>query len=796
MHDRIDYLEGQVKRLGQENDRLKRLLSQHGIDHESNTAEPDDKVVTKTKQNQKSDKLSPQEKIDLYRSYFRGREDVYALRWENAKTGRKGYSPACENEWRPGVCGKPKIKCSVCPNQQWKSLNDQALYAHLTGKNFIGVYPLLQNEHCYFLAIDFDKEHWQKDVTAFVKVCDEYQVPRLVERSQSGNGAHVWICFGEPISASMARNLGTALLTLTMQLHSHLSMDSYDRLFPNQDTLPKGGFGNLIALPLQGKRRAEGHCTFIDVERNFSPFADPWQVLAETNQLSLVEVQSLLTKIQSEAGILDVTSIVSDEEEALLPWERQVAANRDCPIISEILPKQLEIVKANLLYVPMAKLPAKLINQVRKLAAFQNPEFYRAQAMRLSTFGKPRVIHCAEVLSDYIGLPRGCETELFKLLSHYKIQTDWVDKCEVGNEIQVSFLGELSSDQQDSVNTLLKYDIGVLSARTGFGKTVVAAKMIAERKTNTLILVHRQQLLEQWQERLMSFLGLDKKQIGVVKSGKFKLTKHIDIAMLQSLAKQGEVVTEVSHYGHVVVDECHHLSAFSFEQVLRQVKAKYVLGLTATPYRKDGHHPIIFMQCGPIRFQTSKKVQLEQNLTVYSKQVMLQRNQDADGITALYQSLMEDEVRNQFIFEELIKAYWLGRYPLLLTSRKKQLDWFEGKLSEAKICEVYVLKGGMCKKSKETIMRAIEKNTSNRILLATGSYIGEGFDDPKLDTLFLALPISWHGTLQQYLGRLHRAHRDKQDIQVYDYVDVYSPICMRMYQKRVKKYKALGYQIE
>lgn len=315
-------------------------------------------------------------------------------------------------------------------------------------------------------------------------------------------------------------------------------------------------------------------------------------------------------------------------------------------MITETLPEELKIVKADLIYVPMQYLPAKLINRIKKIAAFQNPEFYRAQAMRLPIFDKPRVIHCAELFQDHIALPRGCEEELRKLFAHYQIQMYCVDKRESRREIYVEFQGKLSQEQQASIDALMQHDIGVLAAKTGFGKTVIAAKMIAERNTNTLILVHRQQLLEQWQEKLMSFLGITKNQIGIVKSGKFKLTKQIDIAMLQSLVKQGVVTSEIDQYGQVIVDECHHISAFSFEKILKNVKAKYVLGLTATPFRKDGHHPIIFMQCGPIRFQTSKNHQdtIEQSLTVYSKQITLMRTTPTDGIANLYQLLAEDEV--------------------------------------------------------------------------------------------------------------------------------------------------------
>lgn len=797
MTDEIILLKNLVETLQEENENLKKLLQQHNIFYSPPIMNAEKKNENKTQCNSQDQILTPEEKIRLYRSFFRGRDDVYALRWENTKTNRSGYSPACENEWRPKVCGKPKIKCNACPNQKWRSITDQVMYAHLTGECFIGIYPLLQNDHCYFLAIDFDKEQWQVDVIAFAKICDEYKVPYLVERSQSGNGAHIWIFFEEAIPAVTARNLGTALLTLTMQQHPHLSMDSYDRLFPNQDTLPKGGFGNLIALPLQGKRRTQGNSSFINIDNDFIPYHDPWKMLEKTKKLSLEDTQFILDKVQKLTGILDI-EYISTEEDPILPWEHRSKTVDNYPVISESIPSIIEIVKADLLYISIQYLPTKLINSLRKIAAFQNPEFYRAQAMRLSTFGKPRVIHCAELFSKYIGLPRGCKEKLLDLLSHYNIKATMIDKREEGKDIEVTFSGELLESQKKSIDALLQHDIGVLSATTGFGKTVVAASMIASRKTNTLILVHRQQLLEQWQERLMTFLGLEKKQIGVVKSGKFKLTNSIDIAMMQSLVKEGKVADEVSQYGHVIVDECHHLSAFSFEQLLKRVKAKYVLGLTATPYRKDGHHPIIFMQCGPIRFQTTTKIESDfekLTLAVYIRQTAFKQIEENNHISQLYQQLVEDQVRNQFILQDLIKVFNAGHNPLLLTERTQHLDWFTEQLNVAGVNEIYVLKGGMRKKSREEVIKKLNENQTNRILLATGRYIGEGFDDPKLDILFLALPISWHGTLQQYVGRLHRLHHQKQAIKVYDYVDSHSPVLLRMYKKRVKKYKAMGYSV-
>lgn len=709
-----------------------------------------------------SNRLTPSEKITLLRSLFHGRTDVYAIRWEN-KNGRSGYSPACKNEWDRRFCRKPKIKCSECPNSEWLPVTDKLIHSHLTGKQMIGVYPLLKDETCHFLAIDFDKATWREDVLSFMKVCRLFSVPAILERSQSGNGAHIWIFFASAIPANIARALGTGLLTQTMQEQHGLSLDSYDRLFPNQDTLPKGGFGNLIALPLQGRRRKQGNSIFLDDE--LRPYLDPWSVLKKVIPMQEKEIYKLVDQLREKGGVLDV-NFTHTEDDSNEPWSKP-KPKTGYPIIAEQLPKKLEITKANLLYVPHRMLPAPLINQIKKIAAFQNPEFYRAQAMRLSTFGKPRVITCVEELPEYIGLPRGCESELLNLLDHYKIKAEICDKTQKGKAVKVEFSGELRPDQHKALNQLIQHQYGILSATTAFGKTVIAAKIIEKRKINTLVLVHRQQLLEQWRERLCSFLGLKTKDIGVLGGGRNKLTGNIDIAMLQSLSKQEDIDEILAGYGQVVVDECHHISAFSFEKVLKEVKAKFVLGLTATLTRKDGHHPIILMQCGPVRHSVSNKNFISQSEMIPKVHVRnttfnLPNNEiNATKMAEVYQALVNHSERNEQIFNDVLQALEQKRTPLLLTGRTQHLDWFADRFSKF-VKNMFVLKGGI-KQSK--------------------------------NTLFLTLPISWQGTLQQYVGRLHRFHKNKKDIYVYDYVDDQVSLLNRMFQKRLKKYNAMGYEI-
>ena len=662
---------------------------------------------------------------------------------------------------------------------------------------------LLQDETCYFLAVDFDKATWREDAFAFFKICRKFSVSAILERSQSGNGAHVWIFFAEPIAANIARSLGTGLLTQVMQEQHTISLESYDRLFPNQDTLPKGGFGNLIALPLQGSRRKQGNSLFLD--DTLKPYIDQWRFLITINPMRQGEVITALDRLKEQGGLLDVMAGEVDEvdeveEERSFPWVLPQLQQK-YPIINDPLPQQIELVLANLLYIPHKNLSVILVNRIKKIAAFQNPEFYRAQKMRISTYGKPRVIGCAEEFPEYIGLPRGCMTDLILLLEHYSIKVSVCDETEAGKPITVNFCGILRPDQEKVFHILNKNRYGILVAATAFGKTIIAAKMISERKINTLILVHRQQLLEQWRERLSTYFDIPVSSIGVIGGGRNKPTGIIDIAMLQSVSKH-EMQHDIVQYGQVIVDECHHLSAFSFEQVLKKVRARYILGLTATPTRKDGHHPIILMQCGPILHRVDGKDyiiagQMQHRVCVRNTSFVQTYTDVTLKISDFYRELINCETRNEQIFNDVIAALKAKRVPLLLTQRTAHLDWFTARFKSS-VEHLFVLRGGMKRSEREEVLHTLATlpDEAERLILATGSYIGEGFDYPKLDTLFLTMPISWHGILQQYVGRLHRQYQNKKDVLVYDYVDVGIPLFYKMYQKRLKKYLAMGYNVE
>lgn len=613
-------------------------------------------------------RFSTAEKVALFRRLFSGRTDVYPIRWEGKTSGKSGYAPACTNEWRAGFCEKPRIKCGDCSNRVLIPLSDAVIYDHLAGEHTVGVYPLLEDDTCNFLAVDFDEADWRDDALAFTKSCEGLGVPVALEISRSGKGAHAWVFFSGRVSARDARRLGSAIITHTCARTRQLKLGSYDRLFPNQDTMPKGGFGNLIALPLQKFPREQGFSVFVDAD--LQPHKDQWAFLATVQSMAAHDIEPTILRATGGVHPLDVTFI--DDEDLTTPWKRQTTTVKK---LTGPMPKSLTITLANLIYFEKAQLPQALANRLIRLGAFQNPEFYRAQAMRMSVWDKPRVIGCAESYPQHIALPRGCLDAALSLLEENGIACDLRDERFCGQTLEVSFFGNLRPDQESAISEVLLHDFGVLCAPTAFGKTVAAAAVIARRGVNTLVLVHRTELLKQWQERLQAFLGVGKGVVGTIGGGKAKPTSRIDVAVMQSLSRQGEVNPLVEGYGQVIIDECHHVGAVSFDAILKRVKAKYVLGLTATPIRRDGQQPIIFMQCGPIRHTAAASV---------------------------------------------------------------------------------------------------------------GS---------PLDTLVLAMPVSWKGTLQQYAGRLHREHMGKTDVRIIDFIDTGHPALVRMWDKRQAGYRAMGYRL-
>ena len=807
---RYNKLLRQYEVLHKENEVLKSLLKIHGVEYETRMKEDMNKPIYSLV-SVPTITLSIDERIRLFQSLFKGREDVFARRWFSKTTGKSGYQPVCINEWKQGICDKKKYRCVICPNRNFAPLTTQDMYRHLEGKDeyccdVVGLYAIMQDNNCAFLCADFDDKNckygYKEDVLAYVGVCREWLIPYAIERSRSGNGAHVWIFFEAPLPASKARRLGNAILTEAMTRNGQMSFNSYDRFFPNQDYLPEGGFGNLVALPLQGQARRKENSVFVD--NDFLVYKDQWAFLYNLKKIQESTIDQLLRlHYQEELGKLSMSS----EHK---PWVTPLPQN----ITQEDFHAKVEIIKADKLYIPLKAVSAKVLNHLKRIAAFKNPEFYSKQALRLSTYAIPRIISCFDITNEYLAMPRGCEDATRSFLNDNAVTYTITDKTNHGNKISVSFQGEEREEQLEAINALLPYTNVILHATTAFGKTVTAAAIIARKKVNTLILVHSKALLKQWHDRLTEFLNIDYPKheeknkrgrrkvfspIGCFDSSGNTLHGIIDIALIQSCLDEDGVKPFVQDYGMVIVDECHHVSSITFEQVLMSIKVHTIYGLTATPIRKDGHQPIIFMQCGPIRFSTDVKSQMAKQsfdrfliprFTSYNSIL-----EDRLSIATLYKYISEDEIRNNLIVEDICKAVNTGRTPIILTNRTAHVSVLAEKLN-ATIKNVISLTGAGTTREKREAMQRLQTipDSEQLVIVATGKYVGEGFDYPRLDTLFLALPISWKGLLTQYAGRLHREYEGKKDVRIYDYIDIHEPICDSMYRKRLKGYAAIGYK--
>ncbi|MDR1409815.1 MAG: DEAD/DEAH box helicase family protein [Oscillospiraceae bacterium] len=802
------HLLAELKSLRAENDRLKAELDENSaeVPHTEDTSAPPSPAAI----NQKS---NPVEKVALFMGLFRGRDDVYAKRWFSAKTNKSGYSPVCLNEWVPDVCDKKRYKCALCPRRRFAVPDSSAVFRHLSGKDpngadILALYPLTADDQCCFLAIEFCGANWRDDVTAFRTTCTDFALSPAVE-AVDAESVRVWFFFRDEIPAILARRFGSALLTAAMNRRHEIPFGVYDRLFPNSDIAPRGYFGAPIPLPLSGRARKTGRNVFVD--HSYLPYGDQWAFLSQIPKASLAQVE---TVIRDLGGDTELGQLVSCEDNESKPWN----LNSKMTALSAMnFPEKIEIVKANMLHICKAGISQAALNCLRRLGAFRNPEYAKAERMRLPTRDLPRIIDCTREGQEYLSLPRGCEDALRALLDSAGANQNFDDKRNYGTQVNLEFNGELRPEQIPAAQAILKHETGVLSATTAFGKTVLGAYLIAHRQVNALILVHTTALLQQWKKALEQFLKIhenlpeefDKRgrkktvsPIGRLGGGKNELRGIVDIAVMQSLVSGDEVRDLVQDYGLVIVDECHHVSAVSFEKILRNVKAKYIYGLTATPIRQDGLQPIIFMQCGAIRYRVNPKEQAKQSgferyvvprLTPFSPPVNFDGKEST--ISALYSKLAENPMRNNLIIKDIKYALKKGRTPIVLTRLTAQVDILTAEL--VKLCpHVIPLTGKATTKEKRAAVERLKSIPDGEqfVIVATGQFVGEGFDEPRLDTLFLASPVAWHGTLQQYAGRLHRTYPGKKSVTIFDYVDISVRVLDAMFHKRVKGYAQMGYR--
>lgn len=792
----------------EENNYLKKMLVNNKVNipyiEIDNIAENGFSSENKDNEGSVTNKSSVDEKIELFKSLFTGRADVCAKRWENQK-GKSGYSPYCKNEWIKGICEKPRVSCSKCKKSNFIHFNNYVIKKHLLGEVVIGVYAIDKDDMCRFLVMDFDKSTWKEDVKTIRDVCLIDGIPIYVEISRSGNGGHLWFFFSKLIKASLARKFGMMILEFAMTKNNNIKFDSYDRLIPNQDFLQKDGFGNLIALPLQKQARQLKNTVFVD--ENFEEIKDQWSLLSKVKKINTYDINKYLKKHEN---------IRNDEFKSSGIYNR-----KEIKVNKNDFPTLLEIESSNGLKINKNKISAKGIFFLRSLASYKNPEFYSKQAMRMSTFKTSRIIIAYEENEKFIILPRGIQENLVENLNVNGINYKINELKECGKNIDVEFTGELRAGQIEAFNTLNSYSNGVLSATTGFGKTVIGARLIGEKKISTLILVHTKELALQWIDRLETFLDIKyeiaepikktrgrKKKItliGQLGGGKNSLTGCIDVALMQSMTdKEKNVKSLIDDYGMIIVDECHHVSSTTFTRILFATKAKYVYGLTATPIRKDGHHPIIFMQCGPIRYKVdAKKESLKRSFKHYiiprftSVRKPLFQDESDWHISNVYKYICESNARNIQIVKDLDAAIDNNRNPLILTERSTHIERLLALLQD-KPYEVIELSGRLSLKKRKLAIKRVRSLTADErvVIIATGKLIGEGFDLARLDTLFMAMPISWKGRVIQYAGRLHREYEGKDEVQIYDYIDVHISVLEKMYHKRLNGYRAVGYQIK
>ena len=825
--ENLDSLRKLVRELQEENAYLKEKLKKANIAYpESNVFEDkmEDTAEYDPDQGERIiDKFITEDMANKYFAMFWGRTDVYAKRGKNG-----GYFPQCDNRWNDRLCPKQrgeKIRCEDCENTKWTKLTAKKIVEHLVGykedgSDVLGVYPLLPDGTCRFIVFDFDNhekgaeatdfanvtEEWHKEVDALRMMCEKNGITPLIERSRSGKGAHVWIFFKRPISASLARNFGFLLLDKGQSSINMKSFQYYDRMYPCQDV--SSSIGNLIALPLQGQALKNGNSAFVD--KNWNAYPDQWDILLNhTTKLSVEDIEYFMQKWKAE--ISETTGVSSAEVvDRPKPWKKKQSFFK-----SDVIGK-MHIVLGDGVYVDALNLMPRIQNQIRSLAAFDNPIFYKNKRLGYSNYYNFSAIYMGQDIDGYIRIPRGLRDTLISNCKEAGIEYDVVDHREKGRPIRVTFNGDLRTGQDLAADRMLQYDHGVLSATTAFGKTVVCSYLIAQRKVNTLILLQSKDLLEQWVEELNKFLnineeppmyrtktGREKKRdsaIGVLTGNRNTLTGIIDVAMVGSMYSKGNFNEFINSYGMVIMDECHHCGSNTSVEVMQKVNARYVYGVSATPKRGDNLEKIIYMLLGPIRHSYTAKERAEaQGIGhfVYPRFTrVIDTNESKNDINGAYNLISDNQIRSEMIVEDAKSAIATGRTPVILTRYKEQAKMLYDNLVEA-ADYVFLLYGDNSDKENSEIRRKLKEIPDDKslVLIATGQKIGEGFDFPRLDTLMLAAPVSFEGRLEQYVGRLHRDYEGKKDVVVYDYIDSHIRVFESMYAKRLRTYKRLGYSL-
>lgn len=826
--DLINSLQSKVQALEDENRLLKERLDEAGVSYADIVSGDVEGVVElyDPDQGARIKKFDVTDKIasDFFMMFCRGRKDLYDLRYTNPKTGKNGYYTQCFNRWDRGchIQKKDGVRCKDCELRAYKPVTLPLIKAHMNGtdpngNDVVAIYPMLENNLCQLLVFDFDNhakgaeqedyanidDRWKEEINALQRICKNLDVDAVVERSRSGRGAHLWIFFKEMISARLARKFGFALLEKGAESVNLKSFKYYDRMIPTQDALPEGGLGNVIALPLQGMALKSGNSAFVD--ENWNAYEDQLKVLAGTRRLTRQEIEDYLSLWYS-------TGFTSEDNGTDAPWDKN--SEIEAGSVKDVV----RIVLADRIYIDSSGMSNKTKRQLRRMATFSNKQYFQNQAMDMQNYDESRFIYLGSDEGKYIVLPRGLREDILKKFDNAGIRYKIEDKRTQGRELNISFKGELRESQIPAAETMLENETGILHAATAFGKTVVCCDMIARRGISTLILVDRADLMNQWIKRLDEFLDIDeelpeyqtktgrtrkrKSLIGNLQGAHDTLTGIVDVAMIRSLKKKDGFHPMLKEYAQVYFDECHHAASESAIEVLQEINAKYVYGVTATPKRGDGKEKINEFLLGPIRYRfTAKDRAEEQNIDhlVYprfTRTVKPHHLSKTPYGNDAYELIRNNDVRDEQIIRDVADCVQAGRTPVVLT---KYVD-HANKLSERlkKYADrLILLTGTNGTKARRAQVKELNEvdDSDSLILVGTGSLLGEGFDFPRLDTLFMATPVSGENVVEQYVGRLNRDYDGKENVIVYDYVDSHIPKFDKMYAARLKAYKKIGYEL-
>ena len=826
--DLINSLQSRIQALEDENRLLKERLDEAGVSYADIVSGDAEGVVElyDPDQGARIKKFDVTDKIasDFFMMFCRGRKDLYDLRYTNPKTGKNGYYTQCFNRWDRGchIQKKDGVRCKDCELRAYKPVTLPLIKAHMNGtdpngNDVVAIYPMLENNLCQLLVFDFDNhakgaeqedyantdDRWKEEINALRRICKNLDVDAVVERSRSGRGAHLWIFFKEMIPARLARKFGFALLEKGAESVNLKSFKYYDRMIPTQDALPEGGLGNVIALPLQGMALKSGNSAFVD--ENWNAYEDQLKVLAGTRRLTRQEIEDYLSLWYS-------TGFTSEDNGTDAPWDK------NSEIEAGSVKGVVRIVLADRIYIDSSGMSNKTKRQLRRMATFSNKQYFQNQAMDMPNYDESRFIYLGSDEGKYIVLPRGLREDILKKFDNAGIRYKIEDKRTQGRELNISFKGELRESQIPAVETMLNNETGILHAATAFGKTVVCCDMIARRGISTLILVDRADLMNQWIKRLEEFLDIDeelpkyqtktgrtrkrKSLIGNLQGAHDTLTGIEDVAMRRSLKKKDGFHPMLKEYAQVYFDECHHAASDSAIEVLQEINAKYVYGVTATPKRGDGKEKINEFLLGPIRYRfTAKDRAEEQNIDhlVYprfTRTVKPHHLSKTPYGNDAYELIRNNDVRDEQIIRDVADCVQAGRTPVVLT---KYVD-HANKLSERlkKYADrLILLTGANGTKARRAQVKELNEvdDSDSLILVGTGSLLGEGFDFPRLDTLFMATPVSGENVVEQYVGRLNRDYDGKENVIVYDYVDSHIPKFDKMYAARLKAYKKIGYEL-